>query len=929
MRITTNYCYTETSAFLKAQKRPNNMPRVVCILFLMAIAALFTDRVHCMTKEEVATTIVEHFLKKIDRPSIVEEIYKQIEYRDSLYTVDLKDYPFMVVAQNQDCILEHWKDLRKMLVETRAIRCHSIYICNNDDERPISFTIVKMLIERVVVIDMLRIKGIISDVDKECVCSSSHVEEFTMPNAPLGTVWSESNPMWLSLKNCSNEIFETIMKHYNTRPFRSIFFSNLNIKKFDLGSIIMHQPIDILFIDLLELESIVFSPAAGIVFKSIYLNGLPQLKELVGIYSFLSTGHTQIKSLNIDENLFRFCGRIFTEEIAASQGSMLEIEDLRFINMPFTSKKIESLFSSPWIRVKYLYIQVKPRTCYMDDEDIQKMYTLEVIARMGVFLLEGYMYSSNLNLLKDIDIETNAFLKSIAINSLEFGNMEIECSGMDNMVKDDKITCRAPHLYIYLRRSEEIQEAIKKFQEEYDTLCVHVGYSQIIIDGLFASENYAEVFGKLLSCMGHGITVDHLYFYNMEDFIWINIQEEVKEYLKARKYKFIFKKLYFKNCKVDFIRNMLTQYSYSPDGRICIDYTGIKEEEIWSLFRDLANYQFSSITIRNASKLVQRMIQRGYLVKSIIKNELVLEMGSIQWFAENLFITECIFSNNFTLSPIHLSTLASKHQESSKKSEEQERLCHLLVGRSVTEACAELKDFSTIIENIAYLDILMCNSDCTSFTTVEELSAFIKMLKGIFVDVKVLSIFNLRIKEEETHKLSELNALVDIKGEHKLKNIFLRKYKIDNAQNLTTSEGSETKTLNYNIGGSYLIYLLRKKLKEKNVAIAPKALPFIFESNGESNSNANLEEWEQKLVNDEQCSVCYNSPETSDIYIMHRCKHWICQPCAVACYAQRAICPFCRAIANFDKPFLALCPKDATQENLTEDDFEFVEINHL
>ncbi|KAI5171605.1 hypothetical protein NEFER03_0927 [Nematocida sp. LUAm3] len=930
MKITRNYCFTGISNSLKVEKKTKSMLRPACGLFLMLIALLSLDCALCFTKDDIARTFLEHYILKNGYMPTTSDICKCISYRDPMYSVDLKDYSFTISADAKKLKLENWQKLKNVLKNIGAIRCASMLLQSTNPEKPLPFSIVKMFIERLVGVHILNIYGVLTDVDIGDIPTDLLEPCRILQNRLLSTEWAESNELQLHVIKCSSVIFNMVMGHYRAYMVVSIFFEDLDIKQADLSTISINKKFSIWIKNLPEIESIVFPNAANMGCEFVYLNNIPQLKEIVGGYKFLSTNTKLLNVLNIDENVFKLCGKSFTKEMADLQGKILEVEFLQLVNMmPFSSKEIEQqLFFSPWIHVGSIYIHVLSRACYM--LDVKDMYTLKVLFHMGISILEGSIYYTSMHLLKDINIHTQEFLKGIAANSSHFKNMEIMCPGIKNVQDDNRIIFTAPSLYILLKRSNEIRAALDKFQEQYDALCTHIGYSQIEIDGSSAPENWTETLWNMLSCMGYGITANGLSFCNMEEPVEETIHKDLQKHFRVCKYKFVLKELCFDSCKIGFIRSMLTKYSYAPKTRIYIDCEELEEEDVWSLFRELVNYHFSSITIKNAFKLIQRIEQKGYLIEHDKEDELVLTMELSQWFSRNIHITEYIFLDNFTLSSPYLSALASKNQDVSNERQNGEELYHFLVGEVIAEACAELRNFSTQICYITHLDILICNSNVTSFTTAEELLMFIEIIKRIFVDVQILSILNLRIKEDEIYNLHMLNVFVDKNDQHKLKNIFLRRYTILNAEDTTIAGGSETKTLHYSIGGSYLNYQLKRKLIKKNVSINRKALPFVFGNENESGSGANLEEWEKNLIDDEQCPVCIDWPEFSEIYIMRRCKHWICrQPCAVGWHATGNTCPICRNPADFNNAFYVVQPKDATKENLTEDDFEFVVANAL
>ncbi|KAI5176496.1 hypothetical protein NEFER01_2035 [Nematocida sp. LUAm1] len=934
MEIITTYHFTRTNSYSKDKKKGRYIPRGPWKIFLTVVLLFSTAYAVHITKEEVADTLLKYFNPEGDQDLSIPNIYSYIDDADSMYSIDFKDCNLEISENLKNFQEDDWNRFKEILTSIRAIRCNSMYLRIENLERVMPLSIIKMIIERVVAIEVFQISSVfntfIHNEDVQDITTDYNIDDVA-PNMLLDPVWEETNPLDLYIYGCSSKLTKIVMEHYKTRPLNFLLCSHIGGEKMDLSNIIISDKFNIELKNLLKVESIVFPDVSDISCETIDLHNIPHLKELIGGYKFLSTNRSENQSLTIDGNIFKFCRNSFTEEMTSTPKKFLEVKKLELMNMPSTDKEIQKLFFSPWICANTMHIQILPRTCYVSNENVEKLYTLEVIARMGIQLTNNDKYAYSIQNPNEIETYTHEFLKSIAMNSNLVEDIKIMCPSLSYIEENDRIECTVSYIRIDLSDSDKIKAAIKKLQTQYDTLCVHVGYIQILINGFDAPKNWTEVLSSLLACMGHGITAKTLSFCNMEEPIEENAQEKTDDScIRVRKYKFILDKLIFGNCKIGFIRHMLTKYSYAPKAKIHIDCRNFEEEEIWSICQNTVDYQFSKVVLNNASNLMKRMQEKGYIFSYNMEDVLILELGNPQWLIENSQIVKYIFQERSTLSTTYLSTLASKHKDSPNGEQSEKDLCQFLVGISIAEACSELKDFSTTIDRITFLGIFIHNSDTAPFTTVEELFAFIKIIRDIFVDMKLLSIFNLRIKEEETHRLSELNALVNTEDKHKLKNIFLRDYKIAGAKDTALSGESETKTLHYSIGGSYLRYLLENRLKEKNVSISCKALSLLFGDNSESNSNVNLEEWEKRLINDELCPVCYDSSEISEIYIMHRCKHCVCRTCALGCYTGGGnTCPFCRTIANFNRPFYTLQLKDITKENPTEEDFEFVETHHL
>ncbi|KAI5171801.1 hypothetical protein NEFER03_1106 [Nematocida sp. LUAm3] len=932
METTVNYYFTQADVSLKVEKKTKYRIRLPCRVFLVLMACLFLKCAYCITKKEIANTLLKCDITKHGYSPTISNLCKHIDDTKALCSVNLKEYSFIILTEEKDYTVEEWQELKIVLENIYAIRCNDMYLFSICPENPIPFIIIKMLIERVIVTTTLKIHMLIVDMSLKETHTGLSELVFSMQNEHLDNNWKGLKGLMLDLIYCPNEIFEMVMEKCKTRIFRSIFFEDLPIKKLDLSKTIIDRYFNITLNSLPEIESIAFPNMASINCGDIFLQNTPQLKEVAGVYKFFSSIKNQVATFTIDGNIFKLFRKSFIEERDNTQEKLFETDIMLLLNMPSRYGEVEELFSSPWISAEILYIEALSRTCYISYDVVKKLYASDVVARMGIHVANpNGDYDVEVQTHEDIGTYTQEFLESIASNSSDFENIEMCCPRMKNVKTANAIIFTVPSLCINLDTSNEIQEAITKYQENYDTLCIHMGYTNIMINGSDAPENWSKVLSNLFSYMGYGITAENLFFSNIEEPVGEIAQEGSDEHLvKMHKYKFILKEIHFSNCQIGFIRCMLTNYTHAPGTKVHIDCKNIREEDIWSLCQKIIHYRFAAIILRGASETIEKLKAKGYTPKYEENDKLFLCLNSLQWFVNNPLLTECIFSSNFALSSAYLSTLASKSQNVLSGTKEQEELDNFLICKiAVAEACADLKNFSTAIYHIAQLDILMCNSNAASFTTIEELSAFINILKRIFVNMEALRISNVRFGEE-IHKINKLHALVNTEDKHKLKSIFLRDYKIARAKPTALSGESETKTLHYSIGGSYLQYLVKKMLAQKNVSIDSRALPFIFGNNGKGNSTTTLEEWEKDLINGEICAICRCTPENIEIYIIHRCKHWFCRPCITRWYAIVNSCPItCGCVTDFDKPFSILRPKYTTKESATEEDFEFVEIDHL
>ncbi|KAI5172386.1 hypothetical protein NEFER03_1489 [Nematocida sp. LUAm3] len=404
--------------------------------------------------------------------------------------------------------------------------------------------------------------------------------------------------------------------------------------------------------------------------------------------------------------------------------------------------------------------------------------------------------------------------------------------------------------------------------------------------------------------------------------------------IKISKCKFNLKTLYFFKSEVGFIQEMLTRYVYAPGATIHIDCGGIAKKDVEKLCQDIIDCGFSIIILRNASNIIRKIREKGYAIQHNVKNRLYLRVENRQWVMENIDIVKYLFKKNIDvfLDYLHKAIQEKDQKIVLKRIEEEKKIHWFLVDKTIEETCSMLKsDFQEKIRFVKLLDILMDDKNENHYTTADELLMFVMVLKRIFVNIETICISNLRIKENEIQSLNILSMhAVDTKSFYRLKHIFLKGYTTSSDQTMELSI-KKKEAMNYAMGRkTYLSYLLEIKLRERNVLVDYRALPFIENEHNESASNSNQNFWGNNLVNDSNCVKPPYGSENKYIYILHICRHWMYLECAIDISKNTNRCPKCNFFAGFNKSFYILRPiARSVEKNLTEDDFEFFKYPYL
>ncbi|KAI5171426.1 hypothetical protein NEFER03_0785 [Nematocida sp. LUAm3] len=891
----------------------------------------YLEKLKIIGKKEIIQNLVEYFdIIEEDNSShyssvAINDLCMKIKYARDSYNIyiDLTD---LIVNGKKESPETHTK-LENTLHKIEGIRCKSL----NVDLKRFSFGLVKMLIERMVIECRLNIYGFHEEETPPNAFFMNQRIENLQKKAFLEMNWIICTQISLYIMDCSEIIFKAILNWIGTRKINNMHIRSINIKELDLKQTNLTSQCRVAIKDLSEVESIFFLEEGTGIYGSIELLKLPKLKNITGICNLSYS--VMITSLYLDQTSFKVLATICQNNLNGSTRNILYTKTLYLSYMPYTFNKIQNLSSCEWIISKKVIVYIDYCTfCKISIEEVMPNETyLQVLRRVGVMWLKKPVCKpfSAINHFFDIYKCSIELMCNIGNTNFPLQEQYLICS--NNMQNSKRKYClQLPYIKIELKFYEKIQSEIERFQENYDMLPTHTKYNIVDLIGSDNPQNDANLLVKLFACMGHIIKANNISFINMKDFIGEDSPQPNSNLSEIAPFVSMFKvtRICFFNSHENFIRRILDRYSYAPGAQIYIECQSIEKESIWCLCQKIVNYAFSDIFLISASQIVEEFRSKGYITPYIKYNEISLRISSAKWFLEYPLFVKNLFHGAPTLSNTYLFKLiVDKEGQAAFKEKHKRNIMHTLTCYSVVEACSVLQNFKAEICLIAYLNISILKSSTEASTTIEQISNLIVLVKVVFVHVEVLRILDLNIIGEEK-QLSLLNEHIDTKNKYKLQYILLDRYIINEDEKSVIAGEKETDIMKYyRIGENYLKYLLKAELLERNVLVDQTALLLFKQSNNAF--DASQEPWERDLMDGNKCIGCRNrfkTQKSKTIYILHQCRDWLCQRCARECYEKKeSVCPKCKKSMRFAKLSCFLCPKDRTNENLTEDDFEFVE----
>ncbi|KAI5171431.1 hypothetical protein NEFER03_0790 [Nematocida sp. LUAm3] len=954
-------------------------------------------------EEEIAKVLKKWLSIKHDDRNVnikmnnIEEICKTIKYAQSadnnymyieLSEFDLEDGSFIACC-----------DIEKALEDIGGILCRNMTICTEE-----SLKLFPLLIKRILVKDTLYIhmKSHYSG-SSNLMWTEHDVITYSVEKMLLDIGWKNYAEIpRLKIRDLAGDAINRVFNFAIVRKIRKVSLMKcLSAYNLDFNSV---QPVKEFFFTIKEIssiESIKFPEAPIETYAYIKLMQLPNLKNITGLRSLLSSNI--VKNLYLDKKCFNIlAAAIYREKTGELKEKILQVDNLHLCCVFYTYKVIADASSSAWLHSENIRVYIECcEKCNLSKETNDINHLLKTLKDTGVTYTNTPVVKSLNNHWYDLD-SFNCSIEFIKyVGNVDVSKKKMECLFF---ICSSKIKYKEsiPVLNIYLRNSNGIKRTIKKFQEDFDMLHIHINYSTIRVHGADTFEEDMDTLLSTTACMGKIIKVYNLKFYNMKGKIAPN--ESIPEPIRDFKSTFVLKHLHFYQSKPEYIRKILAAYDYTSGESITIDCGEMDIKDIRDLCGEINRSMFFSVFLHNAGKILEDIYIHNSITWKNMKTGTFLGFGKPQHYLYIYSIISDIFLKKFSLSKEHLSTLVERPKEpkenqtpskdkyrfsktqkekdsdesantsdcntdSDDKEEEEEEAeaeaeaveeeeeekkmeknpIYFLIGESISKAYDELKDFTEKIEYITILNIIIANTNPdVSFTTVEDLFAFIQTLRTILYNLKVLLIFNLKFTEEEHKKMGMLDTLIVSQLDtHQLRYIILENYRVfvDKTEELAVdgkeestkiSSKEEARTLSYIIGGSYLNYLVKKTLFNYNVLISHKALLSVMKRNN-TISNNNIHTWETDQLLNTKCNSCKNIKQeqtSKSIYIMSRCKHWLCLKCAnywINVQEEKKLgyqqCKWC-SIHEYTC-FYYIFPSDEEREDITENDINLMYPNYL
>ncbi|KAI5172935.1 hypothetical protein NEFER03_1941 [Nematocida sp. LUAm3] len=870
-------------------------------------------------KEEIASFLLSCFditRDQFQSPPYIEsdpnldKLYKRMEKPEDSHYMYI-DLIGCTISNNIKLCDYDYNHAKNMLKRIGGIRCNRLYI------NKISFELVGPLIERMVIENQLTINY--SDwAFYSFTCLIDYIIEKPSMDAFLELDWCDPMKiphLWI-FNSSANVVMERVFGYISNYEIANITITEHNLQNLDLRIINVMENSSITVEKSKCIENI-FLPEKNIrKYDSITLKCLPKFQRITNLFT------KQIDTLSLSINVFITLKKEHLDEINASEDRALRIKKLDLKNVAYTFREPSDI-SPPWIYAETVELCNECCTrCDRFGNVRNPNYFLTMIKTLGVSTQpESFVcknISSNWSELVDTSISLRDFIQAI-------GNTIIQ-------PEDDAFKCPAKFynyrvvpisLEIHLKNYDAIQKAIKEFEEHYNILSIHIYYSRIVIYGSGKAKKDFIILVGIFTCIGPRVKADALLFYNMKGFNGLNdAQEEDLLRMEIPQTQFDLKKLYFYRSKDAFIRRVFTEYIYSSISTLYIDCYGIKQENIISLTQDMVvKYKISQIALRNAFTILVDVLKENCLMNGRTMNKVSLVFGKSDHQVRLYDITLHMSSKNSVFSSIFLSTLLEISQATSIKSRKKRKVFEFQVEKSVEKSCLELTNCPKPIFLITELTIAICESSPALTTPVVHLCALVKKLREIFVDVEVVHISNLWIKQEEEASLNDkLFKLIDEKNEYKLKKVSIKGCKIvvEEKEDLAVggkkhsiiAEKKEPQTQDYLIEKEDLNKIVKRILKEKNVCISYLANLFVLKKYDKVVPGIKIEHWEKDIIYNTACIVCMSSfQKTKERYIIRHCMHSICLDCIKGWYQAKPNggCPLCRGPADFNKDFFFIC----------------------
>ncbi|KAI5172942.1 hypothetical protein NEFER03_1948 [Nematocida sp. LUAm3] len=279
---------------------------------------------------------------------------------------------------------------------------------------------------------------------------------------------------------------------------------------------------------------------------------------------------------------------------------VLVVENLHLYEMPYTFTKTHDVLS-PWIKAKNVTIYIEHcDKCGIPIENIvSEQCTKETLANIGIQCEDDPVYASFTNPVKLEDKAkcSKRFIDEIGCKDIEL--IRLKCPNNYNST----LYSASFFLDIDLNNSKKIQNAIDEFQKRHNMVSIHAKYFVINIHGSNSPKSDISLIESIFKCLGPRIKAYSLCFYDMKEFVEINvpIQSQDLSFIILPKRTLIMDEFCFYNSDIGFIGNMLNSY-HIPDIGIYIDGKEKNKKDIKALKLEAMNKKAASIATKEEEK---------------------------------------------------------------------------------------------------------------------------------------------------------------------------------------------------------------------------------------------------------------------------------------------------------------------------------------
>ncbi|KAI5173305.1 hypothetical protein NEFER03_2239 [Nematocida sp. LUAm3] len=756
-------------------------------------------------KREIAATLIYYFdilPKGSFNYLTTDTLYPKIKHISPAQYVyiDLSGHDMISVLTSPLTFNEAY-DLERIIEKIEAIRCRGVCV-----DSKLSFKVAEMLIERMLVDNEINTSELYSVSNDPHLPNPVNIININRQRILSEVGWKVSKHIRLSIEGCPKNAIESILNMVQNNIIGSLVIKDSSIDVIDLKKHNISEECCVVLVNLLDIKEIslqveekeeieeekekkekverkevkkleVGEKVDEVQFKTSFKEMAQEMLKIIDMY--WSDSKEIRKSLYLDRNTFKTLAQAYKKLQNVSVRKVLQVKNLYLDYVPYTFQEVADLSCGLWIQATTVIIRAE----YCDECGIQK---------------EDIMIESDfLETFSNIGVECSRFL--VARDIIEFKKWELDDEDAyfhrhiktflfsPKILSEEFEQCTNHHkkyliyqFIIHLKNSKEIQKVIEEFQKKRDMETVYIYYKYISIQGYEECEEGVKLIEDIFKCMGQRIKVDLLRFYNIKESIGLDAQKQDSPCLLVPKTKFILKDLQFSNTEEAFIIRILDKYTYSPNATILVEYSGTTKRDIYSLIRKILNHQFFMIYIKNIFNVLEEIQQIDYPFKPTQPNDLTIGKDILQLLLQYpLFFNLLFQGEDHTLSPGYLSQFVEEKEKNKQDQDIFRRrntvvIQHYLICYSIEEACKNLNGFSQTICSITHLEIFMFSLSTKYFTTFKEVCSLIGLVKDIFVCVKKLTFFNLRVKEEQEEEvLSGLYEFIYTKKKHTLISIAL------------------------------------------------------------------------------------------------------------------------------------------------------------